>query len=196
MNNRGISSRRALLVEVGDGAERARRERPPGPAREGLEGKTATATGTMTTMAQTKVGKPRRPGKASGRAPRKPCGHGRVQSAPAGAAPRGPRGWPHGSPARYIFKEALFVPHVDLRESRAFAGNRQTGPAFNSLRTNSRSLGTRSISMTPAALAGPQERSGGLATARKDRFLETDGRGRAGGPDRAPRRRERRLRRV
>ena len=135
----------------------------------------------MATIAPTKIEKPRRPDNASGCVPRKPCGHGRVQSAPAGAAPRGPRGWPDGPPAEYIFKEALFVPHVDLGESRLLPGNHQSGPAFNSLRTNSRSLGARSISMTPAALAGSQERSGGLATARKDRFLGADGRGRAGG---------------
>src|SRR4028118_529814 len=108
----------------------------------------------MATIAPTKIEKPRRPGNASGCVPRKPCGHGRVQKPPAGAAPRGRREGPDGSPAEYIFKEALFVPHVDLHESRLLPGNRQSGRAFNSLRTNSRASRARSIFVTPAALAG------------------------------------------
>jgi hypothetical protein len=73
------------------------------------------------------------------------------EAPPAGAAPRGLRGWLDGSPHRYIYRQAGFVPHVDLCESRALPGNRQTGPAFNSLRTNSRSLGARSSSGTLVA---------------------------------------------
>jgi hypothetical protein len=33
---------------------------------------------------------------------------------PAGAAPRGPRGWPDGRPGWDISKEARFVPDADL----------------------------------------------------------------------------------
>jgi hypothetical protein len=130
---------------------RARRERPPGPAREGLEGKTATGTGTITTITPTKMEKPRGPGAASGRAPRKPSGHVRLQSAPAGAAPRDPRYDAGGSPARYISKEALYASGAVLRRTRALAGKAEKRRAFNSLQTNSRASRVRSSSEKSAA---------------------------------------------
>ena len=187
----GTESGRAVVVRGCNG------ERPPDPVRKGLEGKTATATGTgtVTKIAPTKIesrGGPVLPadarrGSRTGMAgPKAP-----PPERPRVAVVRGLAGHPLD-----ISKVALFASGAVLRGTRAFTGKAEMRSPFNSLRTNPRASRARSISVTPAALAGPQERSGGLATARKDRFLGTDGRGRAGGPDRTRRRRERPLRRV
>ena len=92
----------------------------------------------MATIAQTKTGMPMGRGTARRCLPRRP---GWVQSVPRRVAPRGPRYEAGGSPHRYISKVALFASGADLRKTRTLAGNRQTGTAFNSLRTNSRPLG-------------------------------------------------------